>query len=131
MKSLFAYDIRIIAATLIGIIALSGCGRSDDKDAVSGRTIEDLEKAISVIRDRRETEMEIIKQEKYAISLLETNIKKAHSDGMREKIRDEIIFKRAVITKAEKNKANQDRILEKLLFKRDSIKGIRGEGLQP
>lgn len=108
--------IVVVFVILIG----AGCGRHQPHTE-EGKSLEELEKAISVIQERRESEYKIISQEEYGISVLTENIGKSNSEGMKNKIREQIRLKRAVIYKAEKNIANQDLILRELIVKRDSI----------
>lgn len=107
---------------IIGI-SVAGCAHQSPQNEAA-RNNADLEKAIKVIRERRDYEYEIIREEKYAISILEENIGKAHSEGMKQKLRDEITLKKAVITKAEKNIDNQNTILGELGLKLDSLKNL-------
>ncbi len=109
---------------LFVIVICVSCGRKSQNTG-EGKSLSDLENAITVIRVRRESEHDIISQEEYAISVLTDNIEKANSEGMKNKIREEIVVKRAVITKAEKNIANQDLILKELTAKRDSIENAK------
>jgi len=82
---------------------------------------EELDRAIEAIEDRRKAEFRIIEEQKYMIEILEGNLDEANSEGMRQKIRDDITEKEVTIEKAEKNLENQEVILEKLYFKRDSL----------
>lgn len=118
-----------ISVLLTAVILCVGCSHKS-KDTVETKSLDDLENAISVIRVRRESEHKIISQEEYAISVLTENIGKSNSEGMKDKIRDEIVVKRAVITKAKKNIANQDLILEELSGKRDSIEVLNTQRIE-
>lgn len=108
---------------MMTVILLMSCEQKspNTKDV---RSLDDLKKAISVIHERREFENKIVSQEEYAISLLTENIEKSNSEGMKDKIREEILVKRAVVAKAKNNIENQDLILEELSGKRDSIEAL-------
>lgn len=123
-------ELAISCKTILGLcIILMGisCG-PPSADGHKGKSLGELNDAISVIRDRRDSEYKVLSQEKYAISVLTDNIEKSNSEGMKDKIRDEIVVKRAVIFKAKKNIANQDLILEELIGKRDSIEAVNARG---
>jgi len=96
-----------------------GCGNSDTHEG--NQTIRDLERAITAIEDRQQSEYKIIEDHERMIEIMEGNIAKANSEGMRQKIRHDINEKEVIIRDAEVNLANQKEILEELYAKRDSL----------
>lgn len=119
MKKKILIFIPILAFGAL-IFGLPGCTERDSTNQ-QARLLEDLERTITEISERRAHEIAIIETEKYAISILEKNKAKSNSQGMKNKLQDEIRFKRAVLFKAKKNISNQDQILAILKFKQDSI----------
>jgi len=95
------------------------CGNSDSD--LQKQSIEDLERAVSAIEDRQQAEFKIIEEQERIIEVLTGNLKKANSEGMREKIRNDINEKRVIIRDAEINLENQKKILGELYTKRDSL----------
>lgn len=73
------------------------------------------------IEDRCEVENRIISDETESLEILRSNYEKANSDGMREKVAREIRLKEAVIEKSKNSRINQDKILEELHVKKDSL----------
>lgn len=80
-----------------------------------------MERAVTAIEDRQQAEYKIIEEQKRAIKVLESNLKKVNSEGMRTKIRNDINEKYVIIKDAEVNLANQNEILEELYASRDSL----------
>lgn len=103
------------------ILTLIACKPSGKERS---RGIDDIENAIRIIESRNVAEQGIIEAHKYEIEILESNINKVSSEGMREKLRAEIEMKKLGIQKANRNMANQDTVLEQLRLKRDSINGL-------
>ncbi len=96
-----------------------GCG---NRATESGeQTIKDLERAVTAIEDRQQSEYKIIEEQERIIKILEGNLEKANSEGMRDKIRNDINEKRVIIRDAEVNLANQKKVLGELYAKKDSL----------
>ncbi|NEN23726.1 hypothetical protein G3O08_09460 [Cryomorpha ignava] len=85
------------------------------------KNIEGIDKVIEGIEDRSAVENRTISQESESLEILRSNFRKANSDGMREKVQREIRLKEAVIEKSKNNRENQDKILEELQVKKDSL----------
>lgn len=107
--------------TLPIIILLAVMSCSNGTQETGEQTIQDLERAITAIEDRQQAEYKIIEDQERMIGIMEGNIDKAKSDGMKKKIRNDIHEKRVIIRDAEVNLRNQDKILGVLYGKRDSI----------
>ncbi|MGB6036486.1 MAG: hypothetical protein WBG42_09460 [Cryomorphaceae bacterium] len=101
------------------ILFVVGCGNGDTQEGV--QTLKDLERAIAAIEDRQQSEYKIIEDHERMIKIMEDNIAKANSEGMRRKIRHDINEKEVIIRDAEVNLANQKEILDELYAKRDSL----------
>lgn len=86
--------------------------------------IEGIDSVIEGIEDRCEVEDRIIKEERHSLEILRKNLENANSDGMREKIEREIRLKESVIEKSKNSRENQDKILEELRIKKDSLTDI-------
>lgn len=112
-----------IAFILILVSILHACSSGEEGDK---QGIKELERAIEAIEDRRSAEYDIIEEQKRSIRILEENLERVNSQGMRDKINKEITEKRVTIGKAEKNLRNQEEILKELNAKRDSLieKGV-------
>jgi predicted RNase H-like nuclease (RuvC/YqgF family) len=95
-----------------------------NKPGKSYDTIEDLERAIEAIEDRKEAELKIIAEEERIISIKESNLEKANSEGMKKEIRLEITAHRSALSKAHTNLNNQDQVLNKLYQQLDSLRGL-------
>ncbi len=100
------------------VICTVACGVREPK---SEKTIKDLERAIKVLEERRDAEIRAIDQELTQINQLEANKHNARSQGMRDKIERDITMKETVLERARHNKENQEKILEGLYLKRDSL----------
>ena len=100
------------------IFALIGCSQDTEN---SDKTAKELNRAIEAIEDRREAEYKIIEDQERMIKVMESNIDKANSEGMKEKIRKDINEKRVIIRDAEKNLSNQEKVLGELYAKKDSL----------
>ncbi|MCZ4408457.1 hypothetical protein O3Q51_06540 [Cryomorphaceae bacterium 1068] len=96
-----------------------GCGNGNGENGE--QTIKDLERAITAIEDRQQAEYKIIEDQERMINIMEGNIDKANSEGMKDKIRNDINEKRVIIRDAEVNLRNQEKVLGELYAKRDSI----------
>ena len=96
------------------------CGNGDQPE---GQTIKDLERAITAIEDRQQAEYRIIEDQERMIKIMEENIEKSNSDGMKEKIRNDINEKKVIIRDAQKNLDNQEKILNELYAHKDSLGG--------
>jgi septal ring factor EnvC (AmiA/AmiB activator) len=96
------------------------CGSGAQKE---GQSLKDLERAITAIEDRQQAEYDIIKDHERIIEILEENITQAKSEGMKEKIRNDINEKKVIIRDAQVNLENQERILSKLYAQKDSLEG--------
>ena len=94
-----------------------------NKPEKSYDTVEDLERAIEAIEDRKESELKIIAEEERIISIKESNLEKTNSDGMRKKIRQDITEHRSALSKARTNLKNQDEVLGELYQQLDSLRG--------
>lgn len=103
-------------------ILLAMCACAYEPEQPEEQTLEDLERAIQAIEDRREAEYRIIEEQEKIISILDQNIASAKSEGMKRKIRKDITEKEVIIGKAETNLENQEEILNELYAKRDSLK---------
>lgn len=112
-------NMRYLILPLIFIAA--SCGNEGQPQ---GQTIEDLERAITAIEDRQQAEYRIIDDQERMIEILEGNIEKSNSTGMKEKIRNEINEKKIIIRDAQKNLDNQEKILSELYAQKDSLGGI-------
>lgn len=104
---------------LVFSLVLLGCGSSGPKSAEEHQS--DLDRAVTAIEDRQESEYKIIEEQERIIKVLEGNLEDAKSEGMREKIRNDINEKRVIIRDAEVNLANQKKVLGELYAKRDSL----------
>ncbi len=95
-----------------------------NKPEKSYDTVEDLERAIEAIEDRKEAELRIIAEEERIISIKESNLEKANSDGMKKQIRQDITEHRSALSKARTNLKNQDEVLGELYQQLDSLKRL-------
>jgi len=95
-----------------------------NKPEKSYDTVEDLERAIEAIEDRKESELKIIAEEERIISIKESNLEKTNSEGMRKKIRQDITEHRSALSKARTNLKNQDEVLGELYQQLDSLRGL-------
>ena len=102
------------------IVISHGCTEKSNSE----QELDNITKAINNIEDRKQAEIYIIKENTNFLQVLELNYDQANSDGMREKISREISIKESVLAKAELNRRNQDKILEQLNSKRDSLKNL-------
>jgi len=112
-----------IGAVFLLCALLSQC-YDPNKPEKSYDTVEDLERAIEAIEDRKEAELNIIAEEERIISIKESNLEKAKSEGMRKKIRQEITEHRSALSKARTNLRNQDEVLGELYQQLDSLRGL-------
>ncbi len=110
--------LTVLAFLILTLIACKPSGRE------RSRGINDIENAIRIIESRNVAEQGIIDAHKYEIEVLEGNMAKVSSEGMRDKLRSEIEMKKLGIQKAHRNMANQDTVLEQLRLKRDSINAL-------
>ena len=94
------------------------CGNGDQPE---GQTIKDLERASTAIEDRQQAEYRIIEDQERMIKIMEGNIEKSKSDGMKEKIRNDINEKKVIIRDAQKNLDKQEKILNELYAHKDSL----------
>lgn len=101
---------------------LTQCYNPDKNKKKTYNTVQDLDRAIDVINDRKRAELEIIDEEIKIIALKENNLNAANSEGMKKKIRSEIQVHKASLSKARINLKNQGLVLEQLEEKRDSLK---------
>ncbi len=97
-----------------------GCAEKSNSEV----ELDNITKAINNIEDRKQAENYIIKENTNLLEILELNYDQANSDGMREKIAREISMKESVLAKAKMNRRNQDKILDQLKSKRDSLKNL-------
>lgn len=101
------------------MLAMAGCSNhSEDKSEIGKQ---DLERAIEAIEQRHRLEMRIIKEHERQIEVMSANIEKSHSESMKDEYRNKILVRKAGITKARQNIANQDSLLKQLHFKLDSL----------
>lgn len=108
------------------IILFTGCTTADNQSATpEEKGVEELERAIEAIEDRRNAELRIVEEQTEMRDVLRGNVEKANSKGMREKIERDLRMKEISIERAERNLANQDSLLFQLRFKRDSIEAVR------
>lgn len=112
-----------IGAVFLLCTLLSQC-YDPNKQGKSYDTVEDLERAIEAIEDRKEAELKIIAEEERIISIKESNLEKANSEGMKKEIRLEITAHRSALSKARTNLKNQDKVLDKLYQQLDSLRGL-------
>ena len=96
------------------------CGNGDQPEE---QTIKDLERAITAIEDRQQAEYRIIEDQERMIKIMEGNIEKSNSEGMKERIRNDINEKKGIIRDAQKNLDNQEKILRELYAQKDSLGG--------
>jgi hypothetical protein len=96
-----------------------GCGNSSTEKGE--QTIKDLERAITAIEDRQQAEYKIIEDQERMIDIMEGNIDRAKSEGMKSKIRNDINERRVIIRDAKVNLSNQEKVLGELYAKRDSM----------
>jgi len=108
---------------IITMILNGGCVQTSENNEIDVRTEKDIDNAITVIESRRESEYRLIEDQSRLIENLEGNIEKSNSDGMKDKIRNDIGTKRLAIVKAKRNIENQNLILGQLEQKRDSLLG--------
>lgn len=107
---------------LILLLSLCFCACvSPDKNEPRKRGVKDIDKAISVIESRQRAERRIIEEQQAMIDVLENNLKNTKSEGMKKKIESEIQMKTIGIEKARKNIDNQNKVLQGLYSKRDSL----------
>ena len=109
--------LRIFIYLVLISATIFGCSPKSEVE----KQLDDIEKVIDGIKSRREVENQIIREEINSLKILQDNLESANSDGMREKIRSEIRLKESVIAKSKNNRQNQDRILEELKVKEDSL----------
>lgn len=105
-------------------LIITGCAYEPEQP--EEQTLEDLERAIEAIEDRRQAEFRIIEEQERIVSTLEENLEAAKSEGMKIKIRKDITEKEVIIRKAKTNLENQEEILEDLYAKRDSLSKVEG-----
>jgi len=108
---------------IITMVLNGGCVQTSENNEIDVRTEKDIDNAITVIESRRESEYRLIEDQSRLIENLEDNIEKSNSDGMKDKIRNDIGTKRLAIVKAKRNIENQNLILGQLEQKRDSLLG--------
>jgi Skp family chaperone for outer membrane proteins len=108
-------------AFIFSLLVLAACTGPQEKTAHPEQGLEELDRAITAIEDRREAEREIVQEQGEIKKQLEENLKEANSQGMREKIEQDILMKETTIRKAKVNLANQDTILKQLYAKKDSL----------
>jgi uncharacterized protein (UPF0335 family) len=113
-----AMKIRCILYLLLSLLVLGSVISCKEK---GGRGQKDLEHALMMLRDRREAESRVVKEQAEIRAQLEENYNDANSDGMRNKILKEIRMVDISIEKAQLNMANQDTIIFQLEQKLDSI----------
>lgn len=94
-----------------------------NKPEKSYDTVEDLERAIEAIEDRKESELKIIAEEERIISVKEANLEQVNSEGMKKKIRQDITEHRSALNKARTNLKNQEEVLGDLYQQLDSLRG--------
>lgn len=109
--------LRKILYSIMLIFFCFGCSPKSELE----KNIEGIDKVIDGIEVRCEVENRIIKDESESLEILRSNYDKANSDGMREKVAREIRLKEAVIEKSKNSRFNQDKILEELRIKKDSL----------
>lgn len=112
---------RMAIHLCLWLSVMGGVGCAPRTEQPEAKTIDDLERALDAIEDRRDAELRIIEEQNREIEILEQNLVRVKSEGMRDKIRGELEMKRSAIWKAEKNLANQDTLLRQLYEKRDSL----------
>lgn len=112
-----------IGAVFLLCTLLSHC-YDPNKPEKSYDTVEDLVRAIEAIEDRKAAELKIIAEEERIISIKESNLERAKSEGMRKKIRQEITEHRSALSKARINLKNQEEVLGELYQQRDSLRGL-------
>ena len=112
-----------IGAVFALSLLMSSCYKPN-KRKKDYNTVEDLEMAIQVIEERKEAELEIIDEQERILSIKESNLDQARSDGMKKEIRQEITSHRSALAKARKNLTNQDKVLGELYQKLDSLRGL-------
>jgi len=110
---------KYLILMLTGVLA--SCSTSENS---AKQTIEDLNRAITAIEDRQEAEYRIINDHERMINILEQNIEQSRSEGMKEKIRNEINEKQIIIRDALKNLDNQEVVLSRLYAQKDSLLGL-------
>lgn len=116
-----ALILALAAGSILSPMGLISCVNQDKPP--EAKTIKDLHRAIDAIEDRRDAEFRIVQEQNREIGILRQNLERVNSDGMREKIREDIEMRQSAKWKAEKNIANQDTILSRLYGKRDSLTG--------
>lgn len=119
--SRFSIILMLAAGSVLLPMGLISCVNQDKQP--EDKTLKDLNRAIDAIEDRRDAEFRIVKEQNREIGILRQNLEHVNSDGMREKIREDIEMRQSAKWKAEKNIANQDTILSHLYWKRDSVTG--------
>jgi Fe-S cluster assembly scaffold protein SufB len=106
---------------ILPLIFLLAIGCADSGPKSEKQHLKDLERAVTAIEDRQNHEIAIIEEQERAIKVLEGNLDKVNSEGMRQKIRNDINEKGVIIRDAEVNLANQKEILDELYTARDSL----------
>jgi hypothetical protein len=106
---------------ILPLIFLLAIGCADSGPKSEKQHLKDLERAVTAIEDRQNHEFTIIEEQERAIKVLEVNLDKVNSEGMRQKIRNDINEKGVIIRDAEVNLANQKEILDELYTARDSL----------
>lgn len=117
MKSLYTYTLSKLFYFVLVTVICFGCSQKSEVE----EKIEAIDKVVEGIEVRCEVENRIITEESESVVILRSNYEKANSDGMREKVAREIRLKEAVIEKSQNSRLNQDKILEELRNKKDSL----------
>ncbi len=112
--------LRLILTVILGICFATSCAPKEKTERTRGA--KDLENALKVIESRRAAEYAVIENQTAEIELLRENQKRVKTDGMRNKIENDILVKTTAIEKARRNIANQDTVLLQLQTKLDSLR---------
>lgn len=112
--------LKLVFAVVLGMTVVGSCEPRDKTERTRGA--KDLENALEIIEGRREAEYAVIENQAAEIRLLRENQKSVKTEGMRNKLENDILMKTTAIEKAKKNIANQDTVIIQLRMKLDSIR---------
>ena len=107
---------RISALSLV-LIILMGC--SEKK---SGYNEEDAKNLIEILKEKKLENIELSEAIKHEIEVLEKNLNQAETDGLKEKFKTELSYKKIALQKLKFAIANEDSAMTKIYQELDTLK---------
>jgi hypothetical protein len=107
---------KIIALSLILLIP-TGC--SEKK---AGYDKEDAENLIEILKEKKAENIELSEAIKNEMEVLEKNLELAESDGLKEKFKTELSYKKIAFEKLNFAIANEDSAMAKIYQELDTLK---------